>query len=227
VRGRLADGSWATPFDPTSTKNFTEANAWQYTWAAQHDVPGLITLLGGAEPFVQKLDGLFAARSAISGPAHEDISGMIGQYVHGNEPSHHTAYLYAYAGRPDRTQERVRQILATMYDDTPAGLCGNDDCGQMSAWYVLSALGFYPVSPISGEYVLGSPLFRKATLNLGGGHRLVIEAPETSPTRLYVRGATLDGRPLAGPRFSHASIARGGRLVFDMTDQPQPRWPQP
>jgi predicted alpha-1,2-mannosidase len=198
--------------------------ALQYTWAAQHDAGGMIALLGGAERFNAKLDALFEASSAIAGPSDDDITGMIGQYVHGNEPSHHTAYLYAYAGRPARTQETVRRILATMYDDKPAGLCGNDDCGQMSAWYVLSALGFYPVSPISGDYVLGSPLFRKAMLDLGGGRQLVIEAPGTSGSRLYVAGATLNGRPLAQPWFSHASIANGGRLQFEMTDRTAARW---
>ncbi len=230
IRPRTAAGEWAAPFDPKKTgtssrwRDFTEANSWQYSWAAQHDPKGVLNLLGGRARFIDKLDQLFSQSPEVEGEVPVDMTGLIGMYAHGNEPSHHIAYLYSYAGAPWKTAERVREIIRGMYKTGPEGLPGNEDCGQMSAWYLLSALGFYPVDPASGNYVIGSPLFSRATLDLGGSRSLTIEARNVSPENLYVQSATLNGRPLTKSWFSHQEIARGGRLVLEMGRQPNKHW---
>ncbi|MEH3046949.1 GH92 family glycosyl hydrolase [Sphingomonas adhaesiva] len=227
MRPRLADGAWAEPFDPRALghdtahwRDFTECNAWQATFLNQHDVYGLIDLFGGDAAFETKLDALFAAEGGIAGDTVPDITGMVGQYAHGNEPSHHVAYLYAYCGAPWKTQARVRMLLAGQYRAAPDGLAGNEDCGQMSAWYVMSALGLYPVDPVSGVYVFGAPLHRRATVTLGAGRRLVIEAPGVSAAAVYVQEVTWNGRPWTKSWIAHDELARGGRLVFRMGARP-------
>lgn len=228
MRGKLADGSWRTPFDPASSTHrkddYCEGNAWQYTWLVPHDAPGLIQLLGGPDAFAKKLDGLFAAQSELADGASADISGMIGQYAHGNEPGHHIPYLYSYAGQQHKTAARVREILTTMYDDTPAGLCGNEDCGQMSAWYVFSALGFYPVDPTDGGYVLGSPLVHEATIRLPGGKAFRVAAKNNAPENKYIQSATLNGKPFNEFALPHAALGAGGELSLVMGPQPNPNF---
>jgi len=230
MRGRHADGTWVTPFDPTESaqgehKDYTEGNAWQHSWFAPHDVRGLIDLIGGDAPFIAKLDSLFTSDTVIGGEnVAPDISGMIGQYAHGNEPSHHIAYLYSYAGAPWKTQERVREILETRYDATPTGLAGNEDCGQMSAWYVLSALGFYPVNPADGVYVLGSPVFPEATIELEDGGQFIIRADKASAENRYVQSAALNGRPLTRSFIRHSEVMSGGTLELVMGPAPNHDW---
>ncbi|MGF6492918.1 putative alpha-1,2-mannosidase [Luteibacter sp. 621] len=230
VQPRLADGSWATPFDPRELghgapwHDFTESNAWQATFLNQHDLYGYMALFGGEDAFARKLDALFAASSEQLPGAPPDISGLVGQYAHGNEPSHHVAYLYAYAGQHHKTQARVRSLLATMYQDTPDGLIGNEDCGQMSAWYVMSALGFYAVDPVSATYVIGSPLFDRAEIDLGGGRTLTIEAVNNGPDTPYIQSATWNGKPYTRTWLAHADLAAGGHLVFHMGAAPNPRY---
>lgn len=224
MRGKLADGSWKTPFDPKYSVHrvgaeYTEGNAWQHSWFVPHDVRGLIELMGGNEAFVTHLDSLFNEDSNITGDnVSADISGLIGQYAHGNEPSHHIAYLYNYAGKPWKTQNMVRQIMDTMYDDQPDGLSGNEDCGQMSAWYVFSAMGLYPVNPASGIYDLGSPLFDRVTINVGENKTFVIEAKNVSEANKYVKQITLNGQAITNYQITHNDIMKGGRLIFEMTD---------
>jgi predicted alpha-1,2-mannosidase len=226
MRPKLEDGSWTSPFDPIDMghskkwRDYTESNAWQTTFGVQHDVAGLIELFGGREQFVVKLDGLFNAPSTLPADAPPDIAGLVGQYAHGNEPSHHIAYLYVYAGVPHKTQARVRSLLETMYSPEPDGMQGNEDVGQMSAWYILSALGFYPVDPVSGIYIVGSPLFEHATVELGGGKRLEIEVRRKNPADQYVQAFSLNGKPQQRTWFRHGDIAQGGRLVLEMGPEP-------
>ena len=205
-------------FNPAfQTKDYTEGNPWQYLWLVPHDVPGLIQLLGGTDTFLSRLDGLFSASSELNAEANPDISGLIGQYAHGNEPSHHIAYLYALAGQPKKTARIVRQILRELYTDQPAGLCGNEDVGQMSAWYILSALGFYQVEPCGGRYVIGSPLVREAVLKVAGGNTFTIRTHGNSDKAIYVKRVLLNGKPLTGGILNHADIVRGGTLDFYMS----------
>lgn len=223
MRGKLADGTWRTPFDPKFSKHrvdtdYTEGNAWQHSWFVPHDIPGLIELMGGDEAFVTHLDSLFTMDSNITGDhVSADISGLIGQYAHGNEPSHHIAYLYNYAGKPKKTQQMVRQIMDTMYDDQPEGLSGNEDCGQMSAWYVFSAMGLYPVNPASGIYDLGSPIFDRVTIPITPEKSFVIEAKNVSAENKYVDRVLLNGKALEVYQISHEQIMNGGLLTFEMT----------
>lgn len=184
---------WFEPFDPRSVSfNYTEANAWQYSFFAPQDVAGLIELYGGRENFVRKLDQLFSEREELSGRNQLDISGMIGQYAQGNEPSHHVSYLFNYAGAPWRTQELVRRIVDSLYGAEPDGLCGNDDCGQMSAWYVFSAMGFYPVTPGLPYYSIGSPLFDRVTIRLEDGKQFVIRTESNSARNKFIQSARLN-----------------------------------
>ena len=231
ARPRLADGRFAGPFDPVrygvskQWQDYTEGNAWQYTFAAQHDPAGYVRLLGGRRGLEQRLDATFTTPLDLAAAGlPPDVTGLIGQYAHGNEPSHHVAYLYAWAGVPWKTQERVRQVLDTLYDDTPEGLAGNEDCGQMSAWYVMSALGLYPVNPAGAFYVIGSPLFTKATLDLGDRRRLVVRAAGASPANRYVQSATLGGRPLTRAWVGHDELLAAGEIAFVMGDRPNPAW---
>lgn len=229
MRGRRADGSWVEPFDPfhadhRQNTDYTEGNAWQHSWFVPHDVAGLIEATGGDDAFVGRLDALFDQDTVIAGEnASPDISGLIGQYAHGNEPSHHIAYLYSWAGRPDRTADRVRQILDTQYRAEPDGLSGNEDCGQMSAWYVLSALGFYPADPASGVYVLGVPRFDEATLRVQGG-TFTVRAHRSGPQDQYIQSVRLNGRPWPLTYVRHAEVAGGGTLDIELGPDPEARW---
>lgn len=220
MRPRKSDGTWKSPFDPTQAAHaesnggdYTEGNAWQYTWHVQHDVPGLIALLGGEEAFTNKLDSLFTVelRTQLA-----DVTGLIGNYAHGNEPSHHVTYLYTLAGKPERTQELIRQIFDTQYRPAPDGLCGNDDCGQMSAWYMFSAMGFYPVNPVSGEYVFGAPQMPKFVLHLQNGKTFTVLAEGLSKEHKYVESITLNGEPYTKNYITHEDIMKGGTLVYKM-----------
>jgi predicted alpha-1,2-mannosidase len=210
ARGRHADGSWDSPFDPAGKYNYiTEGLPFQYTFFVLQDIPGLIDLVGGRQAFVSKLDALFAG----------------GYYDHGNEPSHHIAYLYDYAGAAWKTQEHVRALLESQYADNPSGLAGNDDCGQMSAWYVMSALGFYSVSPGTPAYQIGTPLFDDATIRLDSGKRFHIRANGASSGKQYIRSVTLNGVPLNRYWLYHSEIIAGGELVFQMSSHPSKEWP--
>ena len=220
MRPRNSNGTWKTPFDPSNVGHsesvggdYTEGNAWQYTWHVQHDVPGLIELFGGEENFLTKLDSVFTVELKTS---QADVTGLIGQYAHGNEPSHHVAYLYTMAGKPERTQELIRQIFDTQYRPEPDGLCGNDDCGQMSAWYMFSAMGFYPVDPVSGNYVFGAPQMPKIVLNLADGKTFTVIAEGLSEENKYVESITLNGQPYTKSYITHEDIVNGGTLVFKM-----------
>ncbi|MEJ8761843.1 GH92 family glycosyl hydrolase [Phocaeicola sp. HCN-40430] len=220
MRPKKADGTWKSPFNPSQVGHsesvggdYTEGNAWQYTWHVQHDVPGLIALFGGEEAFLNKLDSVFTVKLETT---QADVTGLIGQYAHGNEPSHHVTYLYTLAGRPERTQELVRQIFDTQYLPKPNGLCGNDDCGQMSAWYMFSAMGFYPVNPVSGEYVFGAPQLPKFTLHLADGKTFTIIAEGLSKEHMYVDSITLNGKPYTKNYITHEDIMKGGTLVYKM-----------
>ncbi len=226
VRPRLENGGWAEPFDPRGMghskkwRDFTEANSWETTFAVQHDVKGYMELFGGREAFIAKLDELFTTSSELPPDAPPDIAGLVGQYAHGNEPCHHIAYLYSYAGVPYKTHERVRSLLETMYDNQPDGLAGNEDCGQMSAWYVISALGFYAVDPASGTYVLGAPFFDYAEIELPNGRKLVMRTQRNSPSDIYVQSVTFAGQPHPQVWFSHEDIKNGGEFVFTMGSKP-------
>ena len=231
ARPRLADGSFATPFDPSRSgiskdrHDYTEGNAWQYTFAAQHDPEGYVRFLGGPDGFTGKLDSLFTTPLDVTATdLPPDVSGLVGQYAQGNEPSHHVAYLYTYAGAPWKTQERVRSILATLYGDTPDGLPGNDDCGQISAWYVLSALGFYPVNPASATYVLTSPVFDRAMIDLGEGQHFTVSVERASPGDLYIQSATLGGKPLPRAWITHEEIMTADELRVVLGPTPNPSW---
>ncbi|WP_420321324.1 GH92 family glycosyl hydrolase [Flagellimonas sp.] len=231
MRGRSADKkSWREPFDPKYSNHrfhtdYTEGNAWQHSWFVLHDVPGFIELHGGNEPFTQKLEQLFTESSEISGDnVSADISGLIGQYAHGNEPSHHIAYLFNKAKQPWRTQFWVREILDTQYSTQPDGLSGNEDCGQMSAWYVFSSLGFYPMNPASGQYELGSPLFKKATIALSTEKNFVVLAENTSSINKYIQSVKLNGKSLRRTYITHDEIMAGGTLEFEMGADPNKNW---
>jgi hypothetical protein len=215
------NGAWHWPFDPFEVNfNYTEANAWQYRFAAPQDISGLMSLMGGRAAFVAELDALFGAKGSTTGRNQADITGLIGQYVHGNEPSHHMAYLYNYAGEPWKTQLRVRQILNEMYQNQPDGLSGNEDCGQMSAWYVLSAMGLYQVTPGNPVYTFGSPIFDKATIHLDNGKDFVIQTRNNSASNIYVSGAKLNGADWTANRITHETLLNGGTLIFEMSDKP-------
>ncbi len=228
ARGKTTKGTWRTPFDPYAfghgdnrDNDFTEGNAFQYTWHVMQDVPGLVAAMGGREKFTKRLDALFAAPNKVGGEGCVlDISGMIGQYVHGNEPSHHVIYFYPQVGHPEKAAARIREVFDTQYHVGPEGLCGNDDCGQMSAWYVFSAMGFYPFDPCGGEYVLGAPQVPRATLRLADGKVFAVVAKGLSKECKYVKSVTLNGRPVTGWKLRHADIVQGGELVFEMGAEP-------
>jgi len=219
------NGNWLEPFDPREvTFAFTEANSWQYTFFAPQDIDGLIDLMGGRRAFAEKLDQLFAAEGRATGLEQLDITGLIGQYAHGNEPSHHMAYLYNYVGQPWKTQARVRQIMDQFYKAGPDGLVGNEDCGQMSAWYVLSAAGFYPVTPGSKVYAIGSPLFPEVRFKLENGRSFVIKARGVSSSNIYIQSATLNGKAYGKSFLLHDDLMSGGELIFEMGLRPNPHW---
>jgi predicted alpha-1,2-mannosidase len=225
MRGKLSNGKWTSPFDPTFSQHegsdYTEGNAWQYLWLAPHDVEGLIGLLGGKEPFAAKLDQLFKVETGVRGElASADITGLIGAYAHGNEPGHHTTFLFNYAGEAWRTQELNRQIQETMYTTRPDGLCGNEDCGQMSAWYVFSVMGFYPVNPSDLKYQFGSPYVKEARVEVTPGKFFTMKAPLASKENKYIREVKLNGKSLSRSYITHGEIMDGGTLEFTMGDQP-------
>jgi len=229
MRGKTVDGEWAEPFDPRRSDHregtdYTEGNAWQHSWFVPHDVAGLMEAMGGEGAFLAKLDSLFTLDTIITGEnVSSDISGLIGQYAHGNEPSHHIAYLYNYAGEPWKTADRIREIRETQYDDTPFGLSGNEDCGQMTAWYVLSALGIYPVNPAEAAWVIGSPLFPESIIDLGGGKTFTIRALGVSAENRYIQSARLNGNPYGRNFLWHSSVAPGGVLELEMGPEPS-KW---
>ncbi len=229
MRARNSDGTWKTPFDPLSVvgQGFIEGNSWNYSLYVPQDVNGLMTLLGGPDKLVSWLDSLFNFKLPEKYLTEsEDVTrvGLIGNYVHGNEPSHHIPYLYCYAGRPWKTQEMVRRIVTEMYKPEPHGLCGNDDCGQMSAWYIFSVLGFYPVAPGSNEYVIGSPSAASAVIRLGNGRTFQVVAEDQGPANIYIRKALLNGKPLDRCYITHEELTRGGELRFFMGPKPNKKW---
>ncbi len=213
-------GNWIEPFDPLSYENpcFVEGNAWQYMWFVPQNPQGLIDLFGGVKPFIEKLNKNFTL-TETSGEVNGNASGFIGQYAHGNEPSHHTVYLYNFAGQPWRTQELVEQVRSTFYNATPCGYAGNDDCGQMSAWYIFSSLGFYPFNAGSAEFVIGTPLFRRAVMHMPGGKDLVINAPRKSDKAIYVKGVKLNGQKITDWKLTHQQLIAGGTLDFTMSEK--------
>ncbi|MDI1320182.1 MAG: glycoside hydrolase family 92 protein, partial [bacterium] len=221
MRAKKMDGQWLEPFTPTDSNHqsgeYVEGNAWQWTWFVPHDVPGLMALFGGREPFAAKLNELFTTSSALTGKEISgDITGLIGQYAHGNEPSHHIAYLFNWAEQPWRTAEIVHQIMTEFYLATPAGLIGNEDAGQMSAWFVLSALGIYQVAPGDPNFSLGRPLFDEARIALPGRQPFVVRMQNGAANHPYVQRVTLDGEPLKTPFITYADLMAGHELVFEM-----------
>ncbi|HOW26180.1 MAG TPA: GH92 family glycosyl hydrolase [Bacteroidales bacterium] len=227
MRARRSDSSFREPFDPFYAQyggDYTEGNAWQYSWYVPHDPEGLIRLMGGAEVFAGRIDSLFILEAGKEKYSHvEDIAGLIGQYAHGNEPSQHIAYLYVYAGMPWKTQERIHQIMQNLFDDTPYGICGNEDCGQMSAWYIFSSLGFYPVCPGSNQYVIGTPAVRQASLFLENGKVFTITAQNQSSQNIYIQSMILNGQPYERYFLDHAMLMKGGHLQFIMGPEPVKR----
>ncbi len=229
MRGKDSKGKWRVPFNSfelshasTSGGDYTEGNAWQYTWHIQHDVQGLIKLMGSTDYFTAKLDSLFEMSGKKEGSGFVmDVTGLIGQYAHGNEPSHHVAYLYALAGKPWKTQKLVREICQTQYQDKINGLCGNDDCGQMSAWYIFTNFGFYPVNPCGGEFVLGAPQLQKSTIKLSNGKTFVVEAIHLSNENKYVQSVELNGSKYDKPTIWYKQIMAGGKLTFYMGKDPK------
>ncbi|MCY1723531.1 GH92 family glycosyl hydrolase [Prolixibacteraceae bacterium Z1-6] len=250
MRPKKADGSWLemcdelptiikteghqyySCFDPlwvgvSPSRHYTESNAWQYLWHIPHDIQGLINLMGSREEFCNKLDTLFTMTPDETGPEYAPLYSKIGQYVHGNEPVHHVGYLYNYAGQPWKTQMRIHQIMKQKYLAAPDGLCGNDDMGQMSAWYIFSAMGFYPVAPAQNVYAIGTPLFEELTLDLGayyGGKKFTVKAKGVSEDNFYIQSATLNGKAYTKTYISHDDIANGGTLVFEMGPTPNNQW---
>lgn len=229
IRAKDSKGNWKQPFNPLKTtgEGYIEGNAWNYTFYEPHDVAGYISLLGGEKKFVSRLDSLFTMHlSDEFFEESEDIDrvGIVGGYVHGNEPSHHIPYLYNYAGMPWKTQEKIHQIMRTKYIPTPNGLCGNDDCGQMSAWYIFSSLGFYPVCPGSNEYVIGSPCVEAASIMLENNKVFTMKAPALSDKNIYIQDVTLNGKPYNYTYITHEAIMNGGELIFKMGDKPNKKW---
>ncbi len=229
VRGRDTKGNWTTPFNPLalgrnagSGSDYTEGNAWQWTWHVLHEPEALIEAVGGREKAGERIASLFTLEADVSETGTcEDVTGLMGQYCHGNEPSHHVIYLLPYVGRTARQAELVRAVFDEFYVAKPDGLCGNDDCGQMSAWYLFSAMGFYPLNPASGEYVLGAPQLPRVVMRLGNGKTFAVVAKGVSKENKYVKSVSLNGEPLKGFKIRHEQILAGGELVFEMSDKPE------
>ena len=216
------NGGWLTPFEPREVNNnFTEGNSWQYTFFVPHNVYGLAIMMGGWDKFEKKLDELFTTSNKTTGREQPDISGLIGQYAHGNEPSHHMAYLYDYVGKSSKTQQRVHQIVTDFYKPLPDGLIGNEDCGQMSAWYVLSTLGIYEVAPGSASYMFGTPLYKEAKIHLENGKTFSLSAKEVSKDNFYIQSSTLDGKEYKSNSINYEDIMNGCVLVFTMASTPK------
>lgn len=229
MRARNSDGSFKSPFDPLSVagQGYIEGNAWNYSLYVPHDIKGFIKLLGGEQKLISWLDSLFimhVSDESISGSEDVSRSGMIGNYVHGNEPSHHVPYMYCFAKQPWKTQERVHQIINTMYRNTRDGLCGNDDCGQMSAWYIFGCIGFYPVAPGSNQYVIGSPCVNKAVIKLENGNEFVITAENLNVNNIFIQSVKLNDQPYNKCYINHEDIMSGGTLIFEMGSEPNINW---
>ena len=230
MRPKDSRGQWREPFDPhfynenTLSNDITEGTSWQYSWYVPQDVSGLIRLFGGREKFAEKLDALFTFHEADKSKGVDDIQGRIGEYWHGNEPSHHIIYLYCYAGQPWKAAQRLHQVIDTQYGNQPNSLSGNDDCGQMSAWYIFTALGFYPVCPASDYYVLGSPSIPKAVMHLSSGRTFTITAENLSDKNIYVQSVRLDGKDWQTPFLPYAAMKHGGTLHFVMGSEPSRTW---
>ena len=225
MRGLDSKGEWRTPFNPRASTHrsddYCEGTAWQWTWFVPHDVDGLVNLMGGEDAFVGKLDSLFTVESSLEGETTSaDISGLIGQYAHGNEPSHHVIHLYNYVNRPWRTQELVDSVYKSQYANSVDGLSGNEDCGQMSAWYILNSMGFYQVCPGKPVYSIGRPAFDKAVINLPGEKTFSIVVKNNAKTHKYIESVLLNGKPLDTPFFNHQDITAGGVMEIKMTDRP-------
>lgn len=230
MRGVTSDGKFRTPFNPFHSSHraddYAEGNAWQYTWLVPQDVYGLVDLFGSQERFISHLDSLFVVKGDMGADASPDISGLIGMYAHGNEPNHHIPYMYAYVGQQWKTAEIIRKITREFYTDKPDGLIGNDDCGQMSAWYVTSALGLYPVNPAGGVYVFGSPHFKRATVNVGNGRTLFIETVNSTVNNIYIQSVKLNGKDYNKPYITWNDLHSGGKLVFEMDSVPNKQFGQ-
>lgn len=227
-RGKDKNGQWLEPFDPlkygaNGGNPFTEGNAWQYFWYVPHDIKGLVDLTGGVTAFANKLDKFFTLNTTNNDLNH-NASGFIGQYAHGNEPSHHVSYLYNYVGQPWKTQLYTSKIMTELYTDSHAGYPGNEDCGQMSAWYVFSAIGFYPVNPANGIYAIGSPIFNEATINLESGKKFTVKVDKSSLKDIYIQSAKLNGKEYNSSFISHAAIVKGGTLEISMGSKPNKKW---
>lgn len=224
MRGVTSSGKFNPNFNPFHSihreDDYTEGNAWQYTWLVPHDVAGLVELFGSEERFVNKLDSLFTVPSELNEGASADITGLIGQYAHGNEPSHATLYLYPYVGQQWKTAEKVHQVFTEFYKDTPDGIIGNEDCGQMSAWYIMSAMGFYPVDPAGGNYVFGTPLMESLTINLENGKKFEVTAQNLSRDNFYIQSVELNGKPYTKSYITHNDIMSGGKLKYVMGSAP-------
>lgn len=225
MRGLNSKGEWRTPFNPRASTHrnddYCEGTAWQWTWFVPHDVEGLVNLMGGENAFASKLDSLFTADSSLEGETtSSDISGLIGQYAHGNEPSHHVTHLYNYVNRPWRTQELVDSVFQSQYANRPDGLAGNEDCGQMSAWYILNSMGFYQVCPGKPVYSIGRPVFDQAVVNLTNGKKFTVMVKNNSKKNKYIESMLLNGQTLHTPFFSHQDIVDGGTLEITMSDKP-------
>jgi predicted alpha-1,2-mannosidase len=225
MRGKNVDGKWREPFDPRFSRHrqddYTEGNAFQWSWFVPHDVPGLIELVGGEVKFAEKLDTLFNTSSELTGEeVSSDISGLIGQYAHGNEPSHHISHMYNYVGPSWKTQELTNEIMSELYFNDPNGLAGNEDCGQMSAWYVLNAMGFYSFCPGEPVYSIGRPVFDKVEINLPNGKVFTVIATNNSGKNQYIQSAKLNGETLTTAFFTHDNIVNGGTLEFEMGANP-------
>ena len=228
MRGRISQNEWRTPFNPFESvhmkNDFTEGNAWQYTWLVPHDVEGLIQLLGGEKRFTTKLDSLFIAQGDLGKDASPDISGLIGQYAHGNEPSHHITYMYSFVGQPWKTADKVRHIMDSLYTDKFDGLSGNEDVGQMSAWYIFSSMGFYPLNPANGMYIFGSPVVDKATLTVAGGKKFTLTVKNNSENNKYIQRVTFNQKPYTRSYFLHRDLVKGGTMVIEMGPKPSVTW---
>jgi predicted alpha-1,2-mannosidase len=229
MRGKQQDGSWVEPFVPTDSNHdkaeYVEGNAWQWAWFVPHDVPGLMNLFGGREPFAKKLNELFTTDSTLTGERISgDITGLIGQYAHGNEPSHHIAYLFNWAEQSWRAQEILYRIMTEFYQAAPGGLIGNEDCGQMSAWFLLSSMGIYQVAPGDARFSLGRPLFPEARIPVKNGKVFVVKMKNGGADHPYVQRVTLDGDPVTSPFINYEDIMAGKELIFEMGDKKTVFW---
>ena len=219
-KGEAGRGLFNPFHSAPKNRDYTEGNAWQYTWLVPHDVHGLASLFGSEQRFVSKLDSLFIVEGDLGEEAPPDISGLIGQYAHGNEPSHHVLYMYNYVGQPWKGAQLIRRTMRELYHNAPDGLSGNEDVGQMSAWYILSAMGLYQVEPAGGKYVFGTPLFPEVTMQVGGGKTFTIRAHDVSDENIYIQSVRLNGRPYTRSYIMYGDIVRGGTLEFQMGPQP-------